>query len=114
MEKLQAYKNRFPYIYRSIILTPILAFIALLTGGAGHGVYIIIKLFYPYSVLMMIILNDNMDEIFFSIGLLLYIFYGVILTIAERKGKLRKTAIIIVTVHLVAFILCLVQLPKPF
>jgi hypothetical protein len=114
MNKIKFFKIQYPYIYKSIVWTPILAFFALLTGGAGHGVYIFIKLLYPYSVLIAGAMSGEHAEFVFLVGLLLYIFYGLILTLAQRKGKDRRILSIICVIHAVAFVLCVIVYPSPF
>lgn len=114
MNKVKLFKIQYPYVYKSIVWTPLLALFALLTGGAGHGVYIFIKLLYPYSVLIAGAMNGEHAEFVFLTGLFLYILYGIVLTVAKRKGNEKRILRIICFIHAVAFVLCMIVYPTPF
>jgi uncharacterized membrane protein len=105
-DKMYHLKKKYIFIYRSILLTPILFIIAMLFTGGGHGTSFFLVLFYPFSTLFLFIF-PNCESVLFPIGLLQYILYGIILTIAERKGKLISLIIIISAIHIFTILLCL-------
>jgi drug/metabolite transporter (DMT)-like permease len=111
-------KKKLPYVYWSVLYTPIFAIIALLTTGAGHGTYFVMKILYPYTMLSTFIFNKILIAIFFA-GLLQYLFYGIILTIADKKGAKKLFTFWIAVIHFISSVLCFVipnfmSKPYPF
>ena len=115
MKVTSKFKKKYPWIFKSIILTPILALFAILTVGAeGYGIKFFYQLLFPYPFFVIAgfqIEDDAIMAIIGFIGFLLYVFYGVILTIAERKGKLKDTSIILIITHIAAALFCIFLLP---
>ena len=107
-------KRKYPFILISVMLTPILIFITLLSLGGGHGTSVIFKIFFPYSILMGVIFSDdgpNSRDIVLILGFFLYIYYGIALKYAEKKNMLNKTISVIIIAHVMLFLICYIFLP---
>lgn len=76
--------------------------IAGIAGGAGHGTYLLMKLFYPYMMLSTFIFDEIVPSIFF-VSLTQYILYAVFITIADRK---RRAIYVVSIIHVISFSLC--------
>lgn len=111
MKTLNYLRKKYPLILYSVVLTPILAFVSILTVGAeGHGSKIIFKFLYPYTLFVVagLQIEDNeLMAIIGYIGFFLYVYYGIILTIANKKGKIKETLRILMTAHITAAIFCI-------
>jgi len=114
MKRILMFKNKYPRIFNAIILTPVLAFISLLlTGHAGEGM-IVLKLIYPYTFFLIGLLQieDNSTwAIVVYAGFLLYVIYGVLLTIADNKGKIKEAKRVILIAHIAAAMFCILLFP---
>jgi len=107
---MQSFRTNYPWIFRSLILTPILAVISL-GSILGEGLInpFLYKLFYPYIFFFLIfsqIEDHSITSIIIYMGFFLYLVYGIILTIADRKGKLNVALRVIVITHVIVALLC--------
>ncbi len=96
--------TKYKFVKGSIILTPILAFFVLFTGGGGHGTDLFARIIYPYTTAIIYLFKVETplleDMIFFG-GLSLYIIYGLILSYSEKVGKLKLASYIIGVCHMI-------------
>lgn len=95
-------KKNYPWIFWSILITPPLAFLSL-TSVLGEGTRggFFLQLFFPYTYLFF-----NIDYSIL-IGFFLYIFYGIIITIAEKYGRKKEAIRIIVISHVSSLLFCI-------
>lgn len=107
MTVIQSFKIKFPYIYYALVWTPILALLVLFTGGAGHGTRFFMAIIYPYTVLESLIWRESAILYSGFLFILQYPIYGTILTIAERKQKLKKITYVILITHVAAIVICM-------
>lgn len=101
---IKKFKANYPYLYRSLLWTPILAFVALFSAEGGHGAGIFFILIFPFSILVPIMFSIEENKYVDIIVLSLFIMpvvYGLILTVVERRGfPVKDAAIMIGLVHL--------------
>ena len=100
-------RNKYKFIYYSILATPILFIFALATGGAGHGTRFFMAIIYPYTILESLISRESAVLYSGFLLILQYPIYGTILTIAERKQKLKKITYVILITHVAAAVMCM-------
>jgi hypothetical protein len=67
-----------------ILVTPVVVFLAILSGGAGHGDYAFAKLFFPYSMLLTFYVNDTITAPLIVLALVQFPLCGTIIGIAAR------------------------------
>ena len=115
---IKKFKANNVYLYRSLLWTPILAFVALFTAGGGHGTGIFFILIFPFSILVPIIFSTEDNKCFDILMLSLFVMlvvYGLIMTVVERHGfPVKDAAIMIGIVHLAAALMCIIMAEKLF
>jgi hypothetical protein len=102
--KLSGFKKQNKYIIHSLWVTPVLHFIRLSFGGAGHGTIVVEYILFPfYSFSSMLPRSSENAEIILSIfsgiSFFQYVIYATLLTIAQKKGKLKIAAVAIILLH---------------
>ena len=66
-------------ICSGIIITPLVAFIAIVLAGAGHGSYSFAKLMFPFTMILTLLFNDTITYPLIGLALLQFPFYGYLL-----------------------------------
>jgi hypothetical protein len=90
-----------------ILVTPVAVFLALLSGGAGHGHYELAKLFYPYTMLLTRYANDTITFPLILLALLQFPLYGAIIGLAAWKKPIGLVvALPIIVVHALFVAMC--------
>jgi len=114
MKIISAFKTKYPWIFKSLIITPVIALLVIpMALGEGKINPFFFYLFYPYTFFAMAgfqIEDERMLEDILFIGFLLYITYGVILTFSERKGIAKETLRVLIIAHVTAALFCIILL----
>jgi hypothetical protein len=97
----------------SLATTPVWVLIGLMSAGAGHGHYVFTKLLFPYTMLSTAAF-DMITPPFVVIALLQYPAYGVILSLAMKKGRLLDAAVPLALLHGFTAFLAFVAASKYF
>ena len=96
----------------TIALTPVLLFFTMITMGGGHGTYIFGKLLYPISMIISG-LHHQITDLAFWIGIIQIPIYGLILIVARRLNRLKRSVILLTIFHLVMFVVS-ISIAKDF
>lgn len=105
MKIIVSLKKRYPWIFWTVLATPIIAWIAIAPMlSENYPSPFLLKLLFPYIFYFVIFFRI---EEFLAIGFFLYVFYGIILTLAEKKGKLKETKRIILITHIAIAAICI-------
>jgi hypothetical protein len=82
----------------TLMLTPVAMFIAIESGGGGHGNYFYAKLLFPYTML----LPGGL-----AIGIVQFPFYGLSAGFAFKYPRIwLKIVGVLVVSHLIAVVIC--------
>jgi hypothetical protein len=87
-----------------LIATPICLFLALLSGGAGHGDYLWAKILFPYPMLSTLIF-ESIAAPSIILAIIQFPLYGVALGLANRRQKIGHVAIALMIIHILAIII---------
>jgi hypothetical protein len=80
---------------------------AIVWGGGGNGTYGVIKILFPYAMLSKVLLR-HLDPVIEVASFAQYGMYGVICGLADARGRLAKTVIALVAIHVIAMVLCFI------
>jgi hypothetical protein len=91
-----------------IVIAPATIFLAVASGGAGHGGYGFARLFFPYSMLLTLMANDRITNPLIAIAWAQFPVYGLLFAVAALNSMktFRIVSIVIGIVHLIAVIIC--------
>lgn len=90
-----------------VLLTPIVATLAIASAGAGHGHYEFARLFFPYSMLLTRLTGDTITPPLIVLALAQFPLYGLAVGLAAWKGRVAWFAVaILVVAHAIAVALC--------
>jgi hypothetical protein len=101
-----------PFFVGSLLLTPALIWVALLSAGGGHGDYVWAKVFFPFTILSTNIFRV-VTPVFLGVGLVQTPLYGLILGVFAKSGRLLLASCWLLLVHISAVVACFV-LPLKF
>jgi hypothetical protein len=107
--------NRFEFwkpLVVSLTLTPFALLAGFISAGAGHGNYFLAKILFPYTMLSTLLFN-SITMPFVLIAFAQFPLYGLLLTITAESKRLWML-ILIVSVHVAAATLCILQYPENF
>jgi hypothetical protein len=106
MESSPPYSKLLGPIGVAVALTPICLFIAITSGGAGHGTYTWAKVLFPYTMLSW---GPELTVPYMILAVAQMPLYGLILGIGWLRGHGGSVVIILTVIHGVAVALCLTQ-----
>ena len=90
-----------------VAVTPITAYLALLSTGGGHGDYILVRALYPFMLLLLpYVAGSLFAPIVVAIGLFQFPVYGMVVAAAPTRRWQACRAAIVCVIHLVAVYLC--------
>jgi hypothetical protein len=81
-----------------------LLLVALMATGGGHGSYLLAKIFFHYSMLLVIVRNTNIGPAALILAVLQWITYGVV---GAEASSNRSIVGLVAAFHLAAVALCL-------
>jgi hypothetical protein len=82
----------------SFVVAPICLVIAVAYAGMGHGSYLWALIFFPYTMLSTRFFG-SIPTFFALLAIAQFPIYGFILGSANVKGRFRRTALILLTIH---------------
>jgi len=89
-----------------VVLTPIAAVLAVVSGGAGHGDYLLARLLFPYTMLLTRLTGDVITVPLVVLALAQFPIYGAIMGVAFSRPSATAISVFVVVSHLVAAGLC--------
>ena len=96
-----------PWVLLGVLITPVAAVLAILSGGGGHGHYLFAKLFFPYSMLTTLATTSiTTPAIVFA--LLQFPLYGGFAGGMAVAGRSKQAILLIACLHLLAVMTCFV------
>ena len=93
-----------------LVATPIALLTGLMSAGAGHGDYLLVKILFPYTMLSTVFLNAITIPALF-LAIVQFPIYGLILSIVTQK---KFAALILTAIHVSLAILSLVLIGENF
>jgi hypothetical protein len=95
-------------VVSGVLVTPIAMFLAIASGGAGHGNYGFARLLFPYSMLLTLTVGNTITNPLIVLAMVQFPIYGMFLArSALASGKsFFYTFIAIGTAHLLAAGVC--------
>jgi len=85
----------------SVILTPVFLFIAVISGGAGHGNYFLAKVLFPFTMLSTYIFHSITGP-FLLFTIIQFPIYGIAIGRARRRERRGLTTIWLISIHVIA------------
>jgi hypothetical protein len=89
-----------------VLITPVAAFLAVLSGGAGHGHYELARLFFPYTMLLTRLAGDTITLPLILLALAQFPVYGAVLGIARSRSRVVAAGGLLLAGHTIAVVLC--------
>jgi hypothetical protein len=97
----------------SLIATPFLLLGGVASGGAGHGHYVLAKVFFPFTMLSTVLFGSIIGP-FIVIAIVQFPLYGLLIGTANEKRRVAPYATALVIIHALAVIACFVLLRENF
>jgi len=97
----------------SLVLTPVALFLAVVSGGAGHGDYLWARILFPYTMLSTLRVGSITGP-FIWLAIVQFPVYGVALGVANKNHKILPAAFLLLAIHSVAAIIASVFLSENF
>ena len=96
-------------IISGVIIGSVAIVISVLIAGGGHGSYVPAKLFFPYTMLSTSYI-DVISLPFVVLAIAQFPLYGAVIGISGGRGKMFHVSAVIVSVHLIAVVMCFLLL----
>jgi multidrug efflux pump subunit AcrB len=78
-----------------------------MSGGGGHGDYLLAKLLFPWTMLSTVFFR-SITTPFIVLAVIQYPAYGVVLGFANRNGRLLRSATALFAIHGLLAAVCLI------
>jgi hypothetical protein len=91
----------------SIVLTPFLLYVGLVSAGAGHGSYFWAKVLFPYTMLAAKVVN-SITTALEGLAIAQVPIYGLLLGLGAKAARLLGVVLGLVVVHAAVVIACFV------
>lgn len=82
----------------SVLVQAITMAMAVVASGAGHGSYALARIFFPFTMLSTIF-NSRIDGMYLAVGLLQYLFYGLVFWAAVKLKRAKPAIAMLLTIH---------------
>jgi len=89
-----------------VLITPVAAMLAIISGGAGHGHYELARLLFPYTMLLTLIAGDFITVPLRILALVQFPIYGAFIGAFAPKRQAWAIGAILFAVHALAAALC--------
>jgi hypothetical protein len=89
----------------SVIVTPLFLYLGIVSGGAGHGNYLLAKLLFPFTMLSTRVFGSIVAP-FILLAIIQFPAYGFILGAANVRRTMFLPAIGLLLLHSVAVVSC--------
>jgi hypothetical protein len=100
-------------VITALVATPICLLLGLASGGAGHGNYLLAKILFPFTMLSTIPFGSIIVP-FIVLAVAQFPAYGIILGLANGRGRGMRTAGAMLVVHALAAAACLMLIGDDF
>ena len=100
-------------IVASLVATPPLLFVAVLSTGAGHGSYFLAKILFPFTMLSTVLFSSIVVP-FIVLAILQFPLYGLLLGRANAMGTFSRWQRRLLIAHLLAVAACFLLVGKSF
>ena len=91
----------------SLIVTPGFLYLGIASGGAGHGNYLLAKILFPFTMLSTRAFG-SIAAPFLLLAIIQFPLYGFIRGAANVKGRIFRSVIGVLLIHLLATSACFV------
>src|SRR5260370_32520714 len=82
-------------LFVGVGLTPVLSLFAIASGGAGHGHYVLARVIFPYTMLLIRLANDEITPPLLALALVLLLLFGLAVGLALFKRRIILAVIIL-------------------
>jgi hypothetical protein len=89
----------------SLFLTPVFLFLGLVSGGAGHGEYVLARILFPFTMLSTRIFGSIVTP-FIVLAIIQFPLYGLVLGTANVRRKMLVFSAGLVVLHSLSAALC--------
>ena len=96
-----------------IVITIPAIFLAVMSGGAGHGHYTFARLFFPFPMVLSALVG-SIELPFLGIAVIQFPLYGLILDTFRARGRFLSGALALTAFHLVFLLLCFTRIVSNF
>ena len=96
----------FTSIAVGILLTPVAIYLAVLSGGMGHGDYALARVLFPYSMLLTRVTGDTISPGLIGLAFAQFPLYGVAIGWATTRNRTWQVVAPLTLFHLVAVAVC--------
>jgi hypothetical protein len=97
----------------SLIVTPIFLYLGIVSGGAGHGNYLLAKILFPFTMLSTRAFGSIIAP-FIILAIIQFPLYGFILGAANVRRRFVPYALAVLLAHSLAAIACFLVVGENF
>ena len=87
--------------------TPVCLLLGIVSGGAGHGDYVLARILFPFTMLAAS-LPGSVTAPLAALAVAQYPLYGIVLGAANVKGRLERAALVLFAAHAFCAVACFV------
>jgi hypothetical protein len=88
------------------LITPVAVWLAVMSGGAGHGDYVSAKLLFPYSMLLTRSAGDSITSPLIGLALAQFPAYGLVGTVLASRPHRALAIVALSALHAAGVALC--------
>ena len=96
-----------------LLATPLFLFAGLASAVAGHGHYVLAKVFFPFTMLSTIVFGSIIGP-FIALAIVQFPLYGLLIGTANEKSRVLPYAAGLLIIHALAVIACFVLIGENF
>jgi hypothetical protein len=100
-------RRTWPFVVVSIVLTPLLLYVALASAGAGHGSYFWAKVLFLYTILAAKAVN-SVTPALEGLAVAQVPIYGLLVGLGAKAARLLAVIVGLVVIHTVVVAACFV------
>jgi hypothetical protein len=89
-----------------LLLTPVAGFLAMVSGGAGHGSYALAKIVFPYTMLAALSYGERITPALIVVALAQFPLYGLAVGYAALNNQGKFDGAVILGVHATMVLCC--------
>jgi hypothetical protein len=97
----------------SLVLTPVFLFLGLVSGGAGHGDYVLARILFPFTMLSTRIFGSIVTP-FILLAIIQFPLYGLVLGTANVRRKMLVSSAGLLVLHSISAALCFFVVDENF
>lgn len=92
-------------VIASLLATPVCLFLGLVSGGVGHGDYVLARILFPYTMLAALLFEEIAAPLIL-LAVVQFPLYGVILGTAAKRGRSGAALLVVLVVHALSAAAC--------